>query len=176
MRTRMAAVAATIALGCTLGRARGDVPAPRPTATTAQSAAVPTATAPSAAASTATAPTIALTVRAHGFRDATGQAVIALYRSSNTWLKIDRAFRRTTAPIKDGAVEVRFDALPRGEYAVAVVHDATGNGRLDMRWFPWPKPREGAGVSNDATGGPPRWRDAKLELSADAAVDVKLIY
>jgi uncharacterized protein (DUF2141 family) len=129
-----------------------------------------------ASAPAALAAPLTMTVRARGFRNASGQALIALYRSSDTWLKIDRAFRRTAAPIRDGAVEVRFDALPSGDYAVAVIHDSNGNGRLDMRWFPWPKPKEGAGVSNGASGGPPKWRDAKLALDADRTVDVTLTY
>lgn len=132
-----------------------------------------TAPASTPAASTAE---VTMTVHARGFRDDGGQALVALYRSPDTWLKIDRAFRRSSVPIHDRAVEVRFDALPTGDYAVAVIHDANGNGRLDMRWFPWPKPKEGAAVSNGATGGPPKWRDAKLVLDADRTVDVTLTY
>lgn len=166
MRTASTTTTAMVALLFALcaSPARADAPTTAPSPARTDAAAI----APS--------PSLAITVRAHGFRDATGQALVALYRSSDTWLKIDRAFRRTSVPIHGDTVEVRFDALPPGEYAVAVVHDHNGNGKLDMRWFPWPKPREGAGVSNGATGGPPKWRDAKLWLSATTAVDVTLIY
>jgi uncharacterized protein (DUF2141 family) len=119
---------------------------------------------------------VALTVHATGFRSPTGQAVVAVYRSPDDWLKVSRAHRVATVPIRDGAVEVRFDDLDPGTYAVAVIHDENRNGKLDMRWFPWPKPREGAGVSNDARGGPPKWRDAKLELNGDSTIQLSLTY
>lgn len=120
--------------------------------------------------------TVALAVRASGFRNPTGQAIVALYRSSSDWLKVARAYRLATVPIENGVVDVRFDGLGAGAYAVSVIHDENRNGKLDMRWFPWPKPKEGAGVSNDARGGPPKWQDAKLELRGDAAIQVSLTY
>jgi uncharacterized protein (DUF2141 family) len=120
--------------------------------------------------------TVALTVRAHGFRGAAGQALVMLYGSPSSWLKADRALRRVQLPIVDGAIETRFAELPRGSYAVTVIHDENGNGRLDMRWLPWPRPREGTGVSNGAKGGPPRWRDAKRDLDADERIDVTVNY
>jgi uncharacterized protein (DUF2141 family) len=117
-----------------------------------------------------------ITVHATGFRNADGQAIVALYRSASDWLKVGQAHRVATVPIGNGAVDVRFDGLDAGTYAVSVIHDENRNGKLDMRWFPWPKPKEGAGVSNDARGGPPRWRDAKLELDRDANIQVSLTY
>ena len=56
--------------------------------------------------------------------------------------------------------------LPPGTYALALIHDENGNGKVDTNWIGMPK--EGVGASNNATGtlGPPSWRDAKFELQA----------
>ncbi len=60
-----------------------------------------------------------------------------------------------------------FDSLPfDSNYAVAVVHDRNGNDRLDMRWFPFPKPKEGAGVSGNHTRmGKPRYEPARFAVT-----------
>ena len=60
-----------------------------------------------------------------------------------------------------------FDGLPRGGYAVAVIHDENGNHKLDT--FAG-IPREGFGFSRDpAIGfGPPSFAAARFPLAGDA--------
>ena len=70
-----------------------------------------------------------------------------------------------------------FDAVPRGEYAVAVMHDENGNGKLDVNVFG--KPKEGWAVSNNVNHRmhPPTYNEAKFELSNSAAVlSLSLLY
>ena len=63
--------------------------------------------------------------------------------------------------------QVRFDGLPRGSYALAVIHDANNNARLDTLVG---IPREGFGFSrNPAIGfGPPRFAAAQFAVAGDA--------
>lgn len=62
---------------------------------------------------------------------------------------------------------LRFDGLPRGSYAVAVIHDENGNHRLDT--FAG-VPREGYGFSRNAPVrfGPPKFAAARFDLTGDA--------
>jgi uncharacterized protein (DUF2141 family) len=111
---------------------------------------------------------VKLTVNAVDFRGAKGQALVALFDSKDAWPKLERAVRlEKIKPIKDGVVSVTWSDLPTGEYAVSVIHDENENGKLDMRWLPYPRPAEGAGASNDApaTVGPPSYSDARFRLS-----------
>ena len=123
---------------------------------------------------------VALTVNAVGFKGAKGQALVALYDSGDTWLKHDRALRlEKIKPIKDGSVTLTFRDLPPGDYAVEVIHDENENGKLDMRWLPYPHPAEGAGASNDAaaTLGPPSYADARFRLGvAGGAITIHMRY
>ena len=106
-----------------------------------------------------------ITVTAFGFKNQGGRAVVTVYRRGEHWLDADRAYRNRAAPVTADSVTVTFDDLPYDIYAVNVVHDENGNGKLDMRWFPWPKPKEGAGVSNNHTRrGPPEYEKAKFEV------------
>ena len=60
--------------------------------------------------------------------------------------------------------------LRRGDYALAVIHDENGNGRLDT--FAG-IPREGFGFSRNASApfGPPRFAAARFTLAGDAEAE-----
>ncbi|WP_235528223.1 DUF2141 domain-containing protein [Sphingomonas sp. Leaf231] len=66
-----------------------------------------------------------------------------------------------------GQHSVRFAALPRGAYAVAVIHDENGNAKLDT--FAG-IPKEGFGFSRNPAirFGPPRFDSARFTLASDA--------
>ncbi len=84
-----------------------------------------------------------------------------------------RAIARSVAA---GQGKVRFDALPRGNWAVAVIHDANGNGRLDT--FAG-IPREGFGFSNNPPirFGAPSFAESRFRLDGAAtAQQVRMRY
>ena len=98
--------------------------------------------------------------------EAGGELLIALFTDESSWLK-DAAAERTVRADRD-TVQVTFEELPTGRYAVAVIHDENGNGELDTRTFPFPKPTEGLAVSNNTWGfGRPDWAPAVFDLGAD---------
>lgn len=72
-----------------------------------------------------------------------------------------------TRTVPAGVHAIRFEGLPRGGYALAVIHDENDNHRLDT--FAG-IPREGFGFSNNpAIGfGAPRFAAARFALSGDA--------
>jgi uncharacterized protein (DUF2141 family) len=102
---------------------------------------------------------------AEGFKNREGKAVFVLFRRGENWLDIEKAYRKQVVDIEAESVTVTFDDVPYDTYAVNVIHDKNENGKMDMRWFPWPKPKEGAGVSNNNIGsGPPSYDKAKFIL------------
>ncbi|WP_445191141.1 DUF2141 domain-containing protein [Sphingomonas sp. Tas61C01] len=64
---------------------------------------------------------------------------------------------------------MRFDGLPHGNYAIAVIHDENGNSKLDTLAG---IPREGFGFSQNPaiTFGPPRFAAAKFAVTSDAEI------
>ena len=69
-----------------------------------------------------------------------------------------------TRTLPAGEGRFAFPALPAGQYALAVIHDENGNGRLDT--FAG-IPREGYGFSRNAPVrfGPPRFDAARFTLA-----------
>ncbi len=102
---------------------------------------------------------------AEGFKSREGKAIFILFRRGENWLDVEKAYKRQDVNIEADSVAVTFDDIAYDTYAVSVIHDKNENGKLDMRWFPWPKPKEGAGVSNNNIGsGPPDYEKARFLL------------
>ncbi|WEK44240.1 MAG: DUF2141 domain-containing protein [Candidatus Sphingomonas colombiensis] len=81
-----------------------------------------------------------------------------------------------TRSIPAATRHLRIEGLPAGDYAVAVIHDENGNGKLDT--FAG-IPREGFGFSrNPAIGfGPPSFAAARFTLDgAGATQEIRLRY
>ena len=81
-----------------------------------------------------------------------------------------------TRSVPAGTHGISFDALPRGTYALAVIHDENGNSRLDT--FAG-IPREGFGFSRNPPirFGAPRFAAARFDLAGDAsAQQVRMRY
>lgn len=79
-----------------------------------------------------------------------------------------------SAPASSGVVTVTD--VPPGTYAVQVIHDENDNRELDR---PGLLPTEGMGFSRDAPMrfGPPRWDDARFDLTeAGATVPLTMRY
>lgn len=76
----------------------------------------------------------------------------------------DAASYRASAPAHD-AIELRFDDVQPGTYAIALMHDENGNGKIDKTLI---LPREGFGFSRDAAVkmGPPSFSAAAFDVGA----------
>ncbi len=99
-----------------------------------------------------------------------GILLVALYHGRAGWLELDSAVAVARVPVGADSMLIAFEGVPPdSDYAIAVTHDKNGNDRMDMRWFPFPKPKEGAGVSrNNVRMGKPKFDEARFTL-ADGA-------
>jgi uncharacterized protein (DUF2141 family) len=114
-------------------------------------------------------------VNISGLKGTEGVALVTLYDSPESWLKVPKAIQVLRLKITGATMTVEFKGVKPGTYAVSVIHDANKNNEMDMRWLPWPKPKEGSAASNDpdakaaaeAKPGPPKWEAAKFEVTAE---------
>lgn len=87
----------------------------------------------------------------------------------------DPAARTLTVPARRAAL-IGFANLPSGDYAIALIHDENGNGRLDTLAG---IPREGVGFSRNPPlmFGAPRFAAAKFALATgDSVQQVRVKY
>jgi uncharacterized protein (DUF2141 family) len=100
-------------------------------------------------------------------RNAQGGLGCQLFASAEGFPKKgERALQSLMAPITNGSARCRFQPVPAGSYAVAVVHDENGNQKLDSNFLG--VPTEGYGVSNNKTYAmsEPRWDESRFDLAA----------
>jgi uncharacterized protein (DUF2141 family) len=113
-----------------------------------------------------------LTINVSGLNSNKGTLLVAVYDQKEAFLK--KQFIGNTVKIKNKKSIITFKNLPKGEYAVSFLHDENDNKKMDTNFFGVPK--EDYGCSNNAKGfmGPPKYDDAKFQLTANKIIDIKL--
>ena len=121
--------------------------------------------------SLASAQNVGLTVKISGLKNNTGLVQVGLFNSEGTFLKT--AYKGISSEIKSNSATVTFTNIPKGKYAISAYHDTNKNGKLDTNFIGIPK--EDFACSNNAKGkmGPPKYEDAKFDLTKDMKIDVK---
>lgn len=141
--------------------------APRAPALRGIACALALATLPAAA----NAADIAVTVE--NVKSTDGALMVALYASAEDYRK--KSLRGVQAAPAPGAVSVRFDGVPAGDYAIAMFHDRNGNGKLDSNLMGIPTEPYGFSGDQRPVVGPPDWQQAKFGVTeGGATVTVRL--
>jgi uncharacterized protein (DUF2141 family) len=118
-----------------------------------------------------------ISVAMAGFRNEKGFMRISLFDSKRGFPgDHTRAVRSGSGRIQNGKATFSFADVPHGTYAIAVLHDENGNGKMDTNAIGIPK--EGGGASNDAKArfGPPKFDDAKFvfrEARRDLRISIR---
>jgi len=105
-----------------------------------------------------------ITARVTGVGAPTGQLILALHDAVTPFPSGGKPLASAVVAVTGARTIHTFKEVPLGEYAIAVVCDENGNGRLDMHFGV--VPAEPIAFSNDATGsfGPPTYAAAKFTL------------
>lgn len=108
-----------------------------------------------------------LTLQIEGLEEATGSFHVAVFDAAG-WDKND-AVTGAIADVSEGT-DLTFTGLAPGEYGVKIYQDVDGNGELNLGM--WRIPTEPYGFSNDAPArmGPPKFAQARFELTEAGAV------
>lgn len=112
-------------------------------------------------------------VNISNFKNNNGQVLVAIFNTKDTFL--NKGFKSAKVKIENNTCSVTFKNLPKGTYAISMFHDENNNNKLDTNFMGIPK--ETYGCSNNAKGffGPPKWEDAKFEISNQAIIqNIKL--
>lgn len=115
----------------------------------------------------------------HGFRSQKGQVMACLTTRPQNFpnCQDDPNARRLTVPTAEAAM-LQFGNLPSGTYALALIHDENGNGKLDTVLG---IPKEGFGFSKNPAirFGPPSFKSAGVTIVAgrtDESVKIKYLF
>lgn len=113
---------------------------------------------------------ITLDVRVDRLRSNEGSALMELKNAEE-----EKIASRKCA-IEEKRSTASFDELPKGAYAVGVIHDENGNGEFDQDEKY--RPEEGWGYSQNVKGnmGPPPFKERLVEVEADTSIAIHMNY
>lgn len=109
-----------------------------------------------------------LTVEINGLRNQKGMVCLSLFSGGQGFPnESDRAIASRFVEAKEASVSAIFDQLSPGEYAVAVIHDDNGDGKMNTGIFGIPK--EGFGFSRNPKIGmsAPKFEETAVQVSGD---------
>jgi uncharacterized protein (DUF2141 family) len=110
-----------------------------------------------------------LIIQIRGISNSNGNIAILLFNQKEGFPSDEnKALKQMVTPAVKGVMNIKFDRLKYGTYAVSVIHDENANQKLDTNWIGIPK--EGYGFSGNKMGlaGPPSFNDAKISLNKDS--------
>lgn len=105
-----------------------------------------------------------LTIDVANVRGSDGQVMVALYDGAGGFLK--RPARSVGVPAAAGSTTVVIHDLAPGDYALAVYHDANGNGKMDTNLMGIPVEPFAFGREAQGHMGPPSFDEVKLAVPA----------
>ncbi|MBT8494199.1 MAG: DUF2141 domain-containing protein [Deltaproteobacteria bacterium] len=116
-----------------------------------------------------------ITIYMSGFRNAKGNAAIALFTSPKGWPEKGQlaTFRREARIVK-GKAKIVVKNVPPGEFAIALLHDENKNKKMEKNFLGMPQ--EGFGFSRNPKikMGAPGWKKVALRLDPGKKVNVKI--
>jgi uncharacterized protein (DUF2141 family) len=125
-----------------------------------------------------TSQTFDCSVQISGLESNSGKCILYLYKDKKGFPNnANKAISTITVSIKDGKAIGIFQGLSSGGYAVSVVHDENGNGKLDNNFLGIPK--EGIGTSNNpkSSFGPPSFEDARFNITTKSnSINITIKY
>ena len=124
--------------------------------------------------------TATLTVRITGARNTKGKIGVTLFQNAQGFPDdASKAIRQQSVEVDPSTMsaQVTFKDLPQGTFAVSVLHDENGNGKMDKNFVGMPK--EGYGASNNPKKKKraPTFDEAKFSLnSSGQTIEITLMY
>lgn len=116
-----------------------------------------------------------LIVKIQNLKNINGDILIGLYDNASNFPRKVATGKVVKVTEKD--MEVKFQDIRPGEYAVSVLHDENQNKDMDQGKLGIPK--EGYGFSNNATGviGPPSFKKARFHVpDGDSSITINMKY
>ena len=119
-----------------------------------------------------------LTVNVSDLRNSNGNILFLLYNKDGTIpdQKIKNYYKKEVGTISMNSSTITFNNIPKGNYAVFILHDENKNGKIDKGLI---LPKEGIGFSNYSSIGltnRPNFKKASFDLFQDKEIKVKVIY
>jgi len=122
--------------------------------------------------------TYSLTITVKDLRNSKGVIQFAIYNKEGSIPdeKYKKYYKKDSVVINDQTATITFNDLPKGRYAINILHDENKNGKVDKKFI---FPKEGIGFSNYESIGMsnrPKFSKASFEVNTNSAKVITVIY
>ncbi|MCK5637639.1 MAG: DUF2141 domain-containing protein [Flavobacteriaceae bacterium] len=122
--------------------------------------------------------TYSLTIKVKDLRNSKGVVQFAVYNKDGSIPdeKYKKYYKKDISTIKNNTSTITFNDLPKGKYAINILHDENKDGKIDKKFI---LPKEGIGFSNYKSIGftnKPNFSKASFELNSNTEMNIKVIY
>ncbi len=122
--------------------------------------------------------TYSLTITVKDLRNSKGVIQFAIYNKEGSIPdeKYKKYYKKDIVAIDNNTATITFNNLPKGRYAVNILHDENKNGKIDKKFI---LPKEGIGFSNYESIGMrnrPKFSKASFEVNSNTTKIIKIIY
>jgi uncharacterized protein (DUF2141 family) len=122
--------------------------------------------------------TYSLTITVNDLRNSIGVVQFAIYNKEGSIPdeKYKKYYKKDTVAIYNNSVTITFNDLPKGKYAINILHDENRNGKIDKKFI---LPKEGIGFSNYESIGMrnrPKFSKASFQIDSNTIKIIKIIY
>lgn len=119
-----------------------------------------------------------LTVQVSEFRNSVGNVQFFLYNKEDSIPdeKFKKYYKKEIGTISKNSATIMFNNLPKGKYAVFILHDENKNGKIDKKFI---LPTEGVGFSNFQSinlSNRPNFSKASFMINENSTKNIKVIY
>jgi uncharacterized protein (DUF2141 family) len=119
-----------------------------------------------------------LTVKVNDLRNSKGVILFLLYNKDGSIPdeKLNKYYKKEIVAISNNSSLTTFYNLPKGNYAVFILHDENKNSKIDKKFI---LPSEGVGLSNFKNinlTNRPTFSKAIFQINEDLTKTIKIIY
>ena len=122
--------------------------------------------------------TFSLTITVDDLHNSIGVVQYSLYNTEGCFPDehYEKQIKQLNTKIVSNSSTATFENLPKGMYAVNILHDEDENREIKKGWI---LPKEGIGFSNLKSISPlnrPSFKKCKFELVSDKSIRIRIIY
>lgn len=117
-----------------------------------------------------------LRLKISNIKEVKGQIIVSIFKNANDFPESGKEFKKVFISIKELPHVVENINLPKGEYAIALLHDENEDGECNFNMIGIPI--EGYGFSQNVKPlfSIPSFEDTKFEISGNQDLEISLIH
>ena len=116
-----------------------------------------------------------LSIKISNIQKAKGQIIISIFNQAEDFPSSGKEFQKLVIPVEETPYIVTHTDLPKGQYAIALLHDENYDGECNFNLIGMPTEAYGFSKNVKPRFSIPSFKETKFDLKKSIALEIKLI-